>query len=372
MLTLARHRVLGLMVAVMLLTGCQYDSVVNQIRDDSARNDSVAIDFGNGVIDNPIRTRSVSMLSQHTNTMGVWGWQTTQGGEVVCQFNNKNVTYDPDLALWTYSPARYWDKGSSYRFYAYAPHSSSVPNTAVSINDQTGYITIQDVILNGCNTMSAQTRPAPTGSFMDVDDIDWMIDRAGQIVSKENIYSRVTFNMQHILAKFNVMIVANSTIISSGSTLTIDSLYIGQFMSKGSFTQKLDHSPVLGVPSDESAHEWTLDSTHPHYSLQCIENLNVTTDACCVIESLLLPQVMTDDIVLRLHYTIKTLGGHIEHYVFMIKLNEAFKDTDKFMSANNYTLTLLIGEDNNVITFDSGSPVWDEVVNKDWIIKTDS
>ena len=39
------------------------------------------------------------------------------------------------------------------------------------------------------------------------------------------------------------------------------------------------------------------------------------------------------------------------------------------MSANNYTLTLLIGEDNRVITFDSGSPIWDEEVNKEWIIE---
>ena len=370
MLKIARHKVLGWIAAAMLLTGCQYDSVVNQIREDTERNDSVAIDFGNGVIDNPIRTRSsVSLLSQHTNTRGVWGWQTTKDDQVVCQFRDKEVIYSPDLVRWTYSPARYWDKGSSYRFYAYAPHANSVPDATVSIDEQTGFISIQDIILNGCNTMSSQTRPAPTGSFIDVDDIDWMIDRAGQKISKENIYTRVTFNMQHILAKFNVMVVASSAIISSGSILTLDSMSIGDFLSKGDFIQKLDHTPVSSVATDMAVKEWKLDSTRPRYSLQCIQNLNVTTDVCCVIESLLLPQVMTDDIMLRLHYTIKTLGGHIEHYVFTIKLNEAFKDTNEFMSANNYTLTRLIGEDNRVIPFDSGSPIWDEEVNKEWIIE---
>jgi len=362
MLTLARHRVLGLMAAAMLLTGCQYDSIVNQLRQDAAQNDSVAISFGNGVIDNPIRTRSsVSLLSQHTNTMGVWGWQTTQGGEVICLFNNKNVTYDPDLALWTYSPARYWEKGSSYRFYAYAPHGSSVPNAAVSINEETGRITIQNVILNGSNTMSTQAQPLPSGSFIDVDDTDWMIDRTGQIVPKEKIHSRVTFNMQHILTKFNVMVVADPDILSPDTNVVIDSLSIGEFISKGSFSQKLSHTPVVGVEADDTVCEWTIDSTSPRYTLQGTRGVNVTSTGCCIIESLLLPQDVTDDIYLRLYYSINTVGGRSEHFTYLLGLNDAFSE---FRSANNYTLTLIIGAENEVITFDSGSTLWDS--EPDW------
>ena len=126
MQNVARHRVLGLLTAVMLLAGCQYDSIVNQFRQETGQKDSLAIGFGNSVIDNPVRTRALSLLSQHTNTMGVWGWQTTTDKMEVQLFNNQLVSFDQDANDWTYSPARYWDKGSSYRFYAYAPNSTTV------------------------------------------------------------------------------------------------------------------------------------------------------------------------------------------------------------------------------------------------------
>lgn len=364
MLKVARHRLLGFLTAAMLLAGCQYDSMVSQLREDAGQNDSVAISFGNGVIDNPIRTRaSVSLLSQHTNTMGVWGWQTTQGDEVVCLFNDKNVTYNPELAQWTYSPARYWDRGSSYRFYAYAPHSSSVPGAAVSIDQETGLITIQDVILNGSNTMSTQSQPQPCGSFIDADDTDWMIDRTGQMVSKEKVYSRVTFNMQHILAKFNVMVVANTEIMSASTRLVIDSLSIGGFISKGSFSQRLKHTPVAGIEADDTVHEWITDSTSPRYLLQGTRGVTVTDSGCCVIESLLLPQYVTDGMNLRLSYSIGTEGGRTEHYTYLLGLNDAFSE---FRCANNYTITLIIGAENDVITFDAGSTIWDSEPDRNY------
>ena len=364
MLNVARHRVLGWMAAAMLLTGCQY-SIVN-LREDVEPNDSLAISFGNGVIDNPIRTRSVSLLSQHTNTMGVWGWQTTQGGEVVCQFNNKEVTYDPVRALWTYSPARYWDKGSSYRFYAYAPHANSVSDASVSINDQTGFISIKNVILTGCNTMDTVAQPVPSGSFYGVDDTDWLIDRSGQMVPKEKVHSRVTFNMQHILAKFNVMVVAHPDIVSSGSTnVVVDSLSIGQFVGKGSFTQKLSHTPVVGVEADDTVREWITDSTYPRYTLQGTRGANVTMAGCCVVESLVLPQPITEQMQLRLRYSINSVGGHSEHFTYLLRLDNAFSE---FRCSNNYTLTLIIGSENDVITFDSGSTLWDSENDRNsWI-----
>lgn len=355
---------LGWWIAAMmlLLTGCQYDVMVSELREEGSH-DTVAISFGNGVIDNPVRTRSFTLLSQHTSTMGVWGWQTSKENVVECAFRNKEVTFNPDLGLWTYSPAKYWEEGSNYRFYAYAPHSGSANGASVTINEETGFISIDSVVLNGDNTMDSIALPAPMGSFKTVGDIDWMIDRMGQIVPKERIRTRVTFNMQHILAKFNVMAVATGAISNQGSTVVIDSLSIGDFLSKGSFIQKLDHTPVAGVEADDTVREWTIDTIRPRYTLHGTHGAVVTADGCCVIESLLLPQQVTPSQQVRINYSIHSDNGRSEHFTYLFKLNEAFSG---FSCSNSYTLNLIIGPD--VITFDSGTTDWDNEPDRhSWI-----
>ena len=134
MQNVARHRVLGLLAAVMLLAGCQYDSIVNQFRQETGQKDSLAISFGNGVIDNPVRTRALSLLSQHTNTMGVWGWQTTTDKMEVQLFNNQLVSFDHDENDWTYSPARYWlTRPTQLQYRAHRYLSTRVPDVLILI-----------------------------------------------------------------------------------------------------------------------------------------------------------------------------------------------------------------------------------------------
>ena len=358
MQNVARHRVLGLLAAVMLLAGCQYDSIVNQFRQETGQKDSLAISFGNGVIDNPVRTRALSLLSQHTNTMGVWGWQTTTDKMEVQLFNNQLVSFDQDANDWTYSPARYWDKGSSYRFYAYAPNSTTVPGTSVSINKGTGRININNVVLVGSNTMSAAPRPQPYGTFGSVADTDWLVDREGKAVNPEQIGSVVTFNMQHILAKLIVMVTPNKSISDGGVTVVIDSLSIGQFYSKADFTQILDHSPVIGIESDESALEWQIDSTYTTYALRSAYGAEIDSIGSCVIESLILPQQVDSTQMILVNYSMHYPGGRIEHFDSRIGLREAF---NAFRSANSYILHLMVGPD--IITFDAGANEW---TDEDW------
>ena len=358
MLNVARHKILGCLAAVMLLAGCQYDGIVNQLREEAGRNDSLAISFGNGVIDNPVHTRALTLLSQHANTMGVWGWQTSTDGQVVRLFNDQNVSYNPDLKDWTYSPARYWEKGSSYRFYAYAPNASTVPGTSVSINESTGRININNVVLEGCNTMSDGAQPYPYGTFSSVQDVDWLVDREGKIVNPEQIGSLVTFNMQHIMAKLIVMITPSKTISNDGVKIVIDSLSIGQFYSKADFTQILDHSPVVGIASDESVQEWQIDSTYTTYALQSAHGAQIDSTGSCVIESLILPQKVDSTQTIMVNYSMHYPGGRIEHFDTRIGLKEAFS---AFRCASSYILHLMIGPD--IITFNADARVWD---NNEW------
>lgn len=354
---LIRHTVMTLFWAgALLLTACQYESVITDLRDAERNADSLVIGFSNGVIDNPVSTRAVTLLSDHFNTMGVWGWQTTSDGLFGCLFRNQEVTFNASLDSWTYSPEKYWEKGSSYQFYAYAPHVSSVADAVVTINEETGRISITGVTLSGCNTMSTEAQPLPYGNFSSVSDIDWMIDRAGKAIPKEQIYSKVTFNMQHLLSKFNVMIKAIGALAAdgTGTYAILDSMSIGSFVSKADFTQLLDHSPVPGNTVDEAAIEWKLDTLSQRYTLQSTRNVTVSATGSCIIESLLLPQNVNDSQEVTIHYTLHTSTGRAEKFMCKFNLIDAF---DKFKTAHNYTLIINIGPD--VITFDSGAVEWD-------------
>lgn len=359
---MARHTVIWLAAAVMLLAGCQYDSMLTNVREDNTR-DSMVISFGNGVIDSPIHTRSLSLLSEHFTTMGVWGWQTTKDGQVGCLFRNQEVTFNAGLDAWTYSPQKYWEPGSTYQFYAYAPHGNSVADASVTINEETGRISITGVTLDGCNTMSTAAQTIPYGNFSSVSDIDWMIDRAGQAIPKERIYDRVTFNMQHLLSKFNVMLKTSGTLTTDGTIVVLDSMSIGSFVSKGDFTQLLDHSPVAGNADDEAAIEWNIDTLNQRYTLQSTHNVTASASGCCIIESLLLPQEVTADQEVLIHYTLQSTNGRVEKFHYKFNLIEAF---NRFRSANNYTLIINIGPD--VISFDAGAVEWvNDNIGYGWI-----
>lgn len=351
---LFRHTA-AIILAGAILSGCAYDETVRELREQPTGSDSLAITFDNGLIDNPVVTKGYTLLSDHMNTMGVWGWQN-KDGQSMNLFLNQQVTFSPEYNDWTYSPAKYWEDGSSYRFYAYAPHVSSVPGASVSIDQETGYISISGVTLKGDNTMSAAAQPRPYGNFSTVDDIDWMIDRTGQLIPVEKIHNRVTFNLQHTLVKFNVMVKTGGDITETGTQVILDSLSIGSFLSKGNFSQKLNRSPVIGDAADQAAAEWTVDATSPRYTLQGTRGAAVSADGCCVIESLLLPQDVAADQQVQIHYTLLSPSGRTEGFSHRFNLADAFST---FLYAHNYTLNIVIGL--NLITFDAGATQWDNV-----------
>ena len=142
-----------MLLAVSILSGCTYNDAIKDLSSHKT-DESYPIAFTNGVIDNPVRTRAVTLLSDHMNTMGVWGWQNTPESVVERLFLNQEVTFNNLLGKWVYSPLKYWDLYSDYRFYAYAPHAGSVPGVTASINQTTGAISINGVTLKGCNTSS--------------------------------------------------------------------------------------------------------------------------------------------------------------------------------------------------------------------------
>lgn len=359
MLLRLTRRNLMVMAAALMLGGCHYDSKLSEISDEARRLADSLIIFDNSAIDKLVPTTR-SLLSDHTGSMGVWGWQTTKDGQVGCLFFNTEVTFDPILRKWTYYPPKYWSDSSTYRFYAYAPLDVTVPGTTVSIIDSTGLISISGITLNGCNVMKDQARTSTTSNFSNVDDVDWMIARGGKNIGI-NDRSRVDFLMQHILAKFNVVVKPAGTLASGKPRLVIDSLTIKGFRSKGDFTQLLDHKPVAGNPEDRDILdlEWKIDSTAPLFDLYATKGAAVPVGGCYVIESLMLPQTLKGnhnivDLTFSLHYS----DGHAERFVHQFDLdNDSVKvPLEKLMGSTNHTLTINI--EPRAITFDATSTDW--------------
>ncbi len=334
-----------LMLTGIILTawGCAYDEV-RELREQPDKQ-NLAINFSNGIIDNPVfmKTRAVTLLSDHTGRMGVWGWQTTSEGVTERIFHNQEVTFSTPLAKWTYSPVKYWEQHSSYKFYAYAPHSGSVPGVTASIDSATHAISITGVTLTGCNTIDSGV-PNPPANFSKVTDTDWMLDRTGQ--SMAGIYrSEVIFNMQHILSKICVRVRRSST-LSPDSILavSIDSLKIGNFISQGNFNQITDNSLTA---------EWTPIDTLPRYSITSAKHVSVPDSTVYLLESLLIPQTVSSEQYIRVWYKIGTPGGFMNRMDNIFSLNGLF---GRFEPGKNYVITVILGPD--PIKFSAGVQDW--------------
>ena len=332
----------------LTVTGCAYDESVRDLREQTTVNPSLAISFSNGIIDNPvrIRTRAVTLLSDHTESMGVWGWQTTPEGVTERLFINQNVTFSAPEAKWTYNPVKYWDSKSTYRFYAYAPHSGSVPGVTATINPTTHALSLTGVTLQGSNTIDSGV-PAPPANFGRVADTDWMLDRTGQ--SMAGIYrAEVTFNMQHILSKISVRVRRSASFLpDSIIAMTIDSLQIGRFISQGDFTQATDDSP------ESLAAEWNPVDTLPRYTVTSAKQVSVPDSTVYVLESLIIPQRITSGQFIRVWYSIGNAGGYINRMDNMFSLTGLFQS---FEAGKNYVITVTIGPD--PIQFDGGVQDW--------------
>ena len=344
---LFRH-IAALVLAGMILTGCAYDDAVRELREHNPYSESLAIAFDNGVIDKPIITKAGALLSDHMNTMGVWGWQTTNLGDVERLFLNQNITYNAPEAKWTYNPLKYWDLKSTYRFSAYAPHSSSDPGVNVTIDSITRAISIKGVTLKGDNTITTGV-PTPPGNFGAVQDIDWMVDRKGQSMPG-TARTLVTFNMQHILSKLCIRICRSNTFPSDTvAPIIVDSLKVGNFISQGNFTQCMTDDSLKMLA------EWTPIDTLQRYTINSARGVSVPDSAVYVVESLIIPQQTDASQNVHIWYKLGGNGGAMSRFNYLIKLDDVFY---RFIAGRNYLLTIIIGPD--VITFDSGVSGWDD------------
>ena len=338
-------------ICLALLCGCAENDMLVDIPEVANSQRVVPISFVGSYVDHAA-TRHSNQLCQHLPTMGVWGWRTGLNETNTPVFADQLVAYNADSARWEYSPLQYWHEGCDYTFSAYAPHQGQT-DAEVSIDPQSHMISIHHVTLHGYN-LQDQPTDSVYELFRDTPDTDWMVARAGQkVVGLAG--TSVEFDMQHILAKLNVRIKVDSTLMRMRciSHITADSIVVGTLASQGDFDQQLNHTPVLIDPAEAVLNEWTVSDT-----TQYIKG----THACVIkntptylVESLVLPQYISPQATVTLYYRFHFGNGHTEECRYRVPLTEAFT---RFVPGHNYTLTFTISPER--IIFEAGSADWEK------------
>lgn len=333
-----------------LFAGCEQGEILTDVI--SREGNRQVIGFVGGYIDAPVKS-GMTELSEHMQTMGVYGWQSCEGEPESPIFTNQKVTYNDSLVKWQYNPEKYWDDNTAYRFYAYAPHTTEVSGASVSIDSQS-HFSISGITLKGDNVMNAEAKRSPMNNFSSVDDIDWLIDRDGQTGTRAELSNVVRFDMKHLLAKLTIKMRTVSAYGDSLVNVRLDSMSIGRFAGKADFKQLLNHTPSATDPSDTIYHEWTVDPAAPLYSIESSRNTVIDGEGIYVVESLMIPQQVTDAQTVDIHYSLQYQDGYRESVHHRFALDEKF---DSFMGGCNYNLTISVGQE--TITFESGVSGWD-------------
>ena len=345
-----KHWTTYLLGICALLIGSCTESEVLIDTPEVAASRQVPISFAGSFVDHAA-TRHDHQLCTHLTTMGVWGWRNGMWDDNTLAFNDQAVCYNADSARWEYSPIQYWREGCQYTFSAYAPHQAETDAT-VSIDPATRMISIHHVTLHGHNLQDTPTDTVKE-LFRDTPDTDWMVARAGQTaVGKAGM--DVEFMMQHVLAKLNIRIQADSTLLRKRfiTQLTADSIIVGTLAAEGDFHQQLTHTPILTDPEEASLEEWSVGT--PTLYIKGTHACAIAASPTYLVESLVLPQHITAEATVTLYYTYHFANGHTEQCRHRIALTDAFS---RFASGHNYTLTFTLRP--RRITFEAGATGWE-------------
>ena len=336
-------------LGVVLLSSCaKSDMLIDTPAETKSR--QTAIGFTGCYVDNAL-TRHANALCEHLRTMGVWGWCNGMWDDNTLVFDNQAVAYNNDSTRWEYSPLQYWREECQYTFCAYAPHQGD-SGVEVSVDSATHMIHIHHVTLHGHNLQDTPTDTVKE-LFRDTPDTDWMVARAGQTaVGKAGM--DVEFMMQHILAKLNIRIKADSALLRKRriSHITADSIDVGTLAAQGDFCQQLAHTPILSDSAEAGIEEWTATDTTLY--INCAHACEMKETPTYLIESLVMPQHISSQATVTLYYTYHFANGHTEQCRHRIALTDAFS---RFASGYNYTLTFTLKP--HRIVFDAGATGWE-------------
>lgn len=152
------------------MTGCSKTEMVEMP-------DSAVIGFGSAYIGNPIQSRAVSTLTTaNIDAFYVYGGHDNS---LTNTFDGTKVSKSG--GTWSYSPVRYWNAGTTYRFAAYAPEIPGSKGT-VGTDDANGRLTFTDYVCDPEN------------------QLDLIYADGVSITAQAENNSPVSFNFRHLLS----------------------------------------------------------------------------------------------------------------------------------------------------------------------------
>ena len=293
--------------AILLLNSCQEKLELNSI--ERCYDSSDEIQFQNYVTGMTRASRNSSNFI-NGDSIGVYGYQKSNEGssvEVSKIFNNQKVTYNKTANTWEYSPVKYWEKSSTYDFYAIFPYSKT----------------------SGINYTFTDNKFA-INDFSVEDDKDNQVDI---MIAKRKIdqpsYQVVNFEFNHVLSNVSFLFKTADDFSPIGiSQVEVLSFKVTNLYSTGTFTQN-------GWVGNAYDGEWTGQTTK--YDLQGMDVDNfaftpaqpvapaTTTQQTAVnlyTDLLLLPQEFADDAQIEIKYKITYDDGAEAVYRRKVNMNK--------------------------------------------------
>ena len=284
--------------AATMFAACTQTDFVNEVPETEQ-----AIGF-----DNHVGKSTRAEITDETALAGeggfvVWGWKTLTTTPAWASatniFNGVNVfaqTVSGDATVWTYTNKKYWDKTSTYNFYAVAPYNPTSGEYSIS-DAENGLITIT----------GAQSALASVSD-------DFLIDRNGaKDISGTAPHAKVGFDFNHVMAKVTLQLLSND--INEGDVITVTKLTMSGWNSNnGTFVQKPDY-----VASTTNNSEWTLTAGTAGtvtFNKDGGYTLNETTAVAVEDSYIMVPQtIAASTLKFTVDFTITYKAGGSEKFV---------------------------------------------------------
>lgn len=302
---------------------------------------------------------TVSDLEYYHSTFKVFGTKTNNGGKNVQTIFqgvvvNANIAADGDKPnTWEYDTDRYWDtQADNYQFVAFAPAHAPLgyKHNGAEVNSSTAcFFSLKDYTLIGQNLQqgapaTAEKNAGFTGETNAegayITDCDVMRS-APLAVTNPATTPVVSLNFSHTLSKLLVTVKSNA---DSPYVITVNGVKVESLLSTGAY----DHADGWQTKGSQVVdYLYTAPATQVSASKKTY-----------FIESLVMPQTITENQVITLEYTI-TSGDYSEQFTYKATLDQLFdgKASD-FTQASSYSVNFNIAPEKNIITFDAGVTEW--------------
>ena len=382
-------------VATSFLASCSNERVLNELQDDDAIIRFESYSEKETKVPN---TEDLSLEFYH-NTFSVYSTKkdmedkidyvfgdTAQSSGITCTYTDNPGSFHG--SNWRYLDERYWDKSATYKIIACAPSNETISpiryifsNTheVDTIGKNGSDFIIDNYYLTGKNLQQAmpQATLIQTGFNVQGEDLDMMTSKIRQCLGSEQYNYPVQFEFHHILSKLNVSV--RKLKDANGITVVIDSIIITGLKDMGSYKESLwknTTNPFTGIVNKHSG--WTLAETNhaPNYAIKYNGEANhpllpdaeqdpnnedeYITKPIYYIESLVMPQELTDNAKIKLKYHIvsKLPGGRDESFTYIKSIKEIFNNDPVFFDRFMYTIDVKL--DIKAVIFDVSTDNWIE------------